>query len=450
MPQLDSTGAAVSERAFSHALQNALATVSLELPAAPQIPISNQPDNKIVKLRLPTPAVPASISDSTSRDLLTLLLSSQKIENSKPPKDSDDSKNAQQPQLSGAVSPNGPYLAAAVSLPPAPPLVPAVIGAAAVTDGEIAPSLPPSTNQSFTPIAATAVASAAAPGAPAGSPAIPAATESLAFEGHLTASPKQDAAPSAPVQTVSALNSGFKPSLPTQPAAQPAQPAPAQPQLPAAQHRPPANANISPPSIDTVGAPPISAGSSAGKNSSFGQEMKQDGKSRGQDQAPVLPPALHSSASANIPPEGAQNNLNGAKQISASSNGDAQPIINQSPNVPTNVKTDMNLKMQSQSGDNVIVRLSERAGGIQVTVRSSDPATSAMLRHELPSIQAGLEQAGWQLSGPASQPATPQHFNNNNSQSSDQGRNGQHSGYGAQEQQKRRNNSQHQWFELMQ
>jgi hypothetical protein len=203
--------------------------------------------------------------------------------------------------------------------------------------------------------------------------------------------------------------------------------------------------------MDAAGIPPISAGNSAGKNASFGQEMKQDGKSSGQNQASVLPPTPHSTASANFPPQGAQNNLNGAQQTSASSNGDAQPIVNQSSSVQTNVKTDMNLKMQSQSGDNITVRLSERAGGIQVTVRSSDPTTSAMLRHELPNIQAGLEQAGLQLTGTSAQHAPQQHSNGNHSQSGDQGGgNDQRSGYGAQEQQKRRNNAQHQWFEMMQ
>lgn len=443
MSQSGSTDAADPEQSFSNALQNALAAASSGLSDTAQVAASTQPGKQTIKLPSQTPAGSAATIDSKSQDLLTLILSSQKIGDPKPAKDPSHSDNAKQLSTSDPSSPAGAlaYLATATPVPSAP-LVPPVV--------DPTPVKASGANSVASSMLKSVAASAAAPGTLADNSNIPAASEAIVFDGHLTAAPKQDPVPPTPAQPAASPVSDIKPSPPNQPAAQLAQPTSAQPQMQPATPRPPADDNASAPAIDTIAAPAVSASNSAGKNSSFGQEMKQDGKSAGQSQTPVLPPALHSGASANFPPQGTQNNLNGAQQTSASSNGDAQPIANQSPSVQTNVKTDMNLKMQSQSGDNVTVRLSERAGGIQVTVRSSDPTTSAMLRHELPNIQAGLEQAGWQLSGTSSQHASQQHSNGNHSQGGDQGGNDQRSGYGAQEQQKRRNNSQHQWSELMQ
>jgi hypothetical protein len=437
-------------QSFSNALHDALAAA---LPSelsdatqAAQAPVSTQPGKQTTKLPSSAPTVPSSPGNNSPPDLLTLLLSSQKVATPKPEKEPDNSKDAQKPPTLDPPSPASAlaYFAAATPVESAP-LVPVVVDPTAVkadAANPVAPAMP----NAVTPVAA----SAAAPGGLTGSPNISETTESVVFDGHVTAAPKQDAAPPVPPQPVS----NPVPEAKTSPAVQTAQPvqstAPVQQQSQSAQPRPPANTNISAPSVDTTAVPAVSNGNSAGKNSSFGQEMKQDGKSSGQSQAPVLPSTPHSTASANFPPQGAQNNLRGAQQTSASSNGNAQPIVNQSSSVQTNVKTDMNLKMQSQSGDNITVRLSERAGGIQVTVRSSDPTTSAMLRHELPNIQAGLEQAGLQLTGTSAQHAPQQHSNGNHSQAGDQGGNDQRSGYGAQEQQKRRNNAQHQWFEMMQ
>jgi hypothetical protein len=465
VPQSDPSFAADPEQTFSNALQTALADMGTQSekissnkaqPVTPgtsdpaQTLIATQPGAQTVK-RPVSPDTPLPGSNSSSPDLLSLLLSSQQIASAKSAKNSDEPGKTEAQQLQdssdGSHAAGPPYLLLAAPTEFATP-IPAGGDPTAAKAGDVPPPAATLPNQSL--VAAAAVASAAAPGAAMESPAVSAATESVVFDGHLTASPKQDTAPSPPAPTP-APNSDAKPPLPIQPASQPIQAAPTQPQSQvAAQPRPPANANSSSPSVDIVGSPGVPTGNSAGKNSSFGQELKQDGKSSGQNQGPALPSSFHSGASANFPPSGAQNNLNAPQQTSASTHSDAQPIVNQSPSVQTNVKTDMNLKMQSQSGDNITVRLSERAGGIQVTVRSSDPTTSAMLRHELPNIQAGLEQAGWQLSSAASQHSPSQHSNSNTSQNSDQGGNGQQSGYGAQEQQKRRNNAQHQWFELMQ
>ena len=447
VPQTDAMDPSAPAQSFSTALQDALAAaLPSELSDAAQAPASTQPGKQTAKQPSSTSAVPSSPGNNSPPDLLTLLLSSQKVATPKQEKDSVDSKDVQQPPTPEASSPASAlaYFAAATPVQSAP-LVPVVVDPTAVK-AEAANPIAPATPNSVTAL----TASAAAPGSPTESPNISAAAESIVFDGHVTAAPKQNAAPPAPAQTPSNPIPDAKLQAPVQMAAQQAQSAPAQPQSQAAQPRPPANANVSASSIDATPVPAVSNGNSAGNKSSFGQEMKQDGKSSSQNQVPVLPPTPHSTASANFPPQGAQNNLNGAQQTSASSNGDAQPIVNQPPSVQTNVKTDMNLKMQSQSGDNITVRLSERAGGIQVTVRSSDPTTSAMLRHELPNIQAGLEQAGLQLTGTSAQHAPQQHSNGNQSQGGDQGGNHQRSGNGAQEQQKRRNNAQHQWFEMMQ
>jgi hypothetical protein len=446
VPQLSISDATDPEQLFSNALQNALAAASADASNTPPAPAANQSGKQTINLPSPAPAVPAANSDSNSQALITLLLSAQKITDPKLTQNPSDSDDVKQLPAADPSSPAGALAYLAVATPVASePLLPVATDSTAAKAG---------TNQMTLPVSssiAAAAASGAAPGALVDNPNIPTASEAIVFDGHLTTSPKQDAAPPLPAQPVSSPISNVNASPAVQTAAQPAQPTAAVPQQSqSAQPRPPANTNISAPSVDATAAPAVSNGNATGKNSSFGQEMKQDGKSSAQSQAPVLPSTPHSTASANFPPQGAQNNLNSAQQTSASSNGNTQPIVNQSASVQTNVKTDMNLKMQSQSGDNITVRLSERAGGIQVTVRSSDPTTSAMLRHELPNIQAGLEQAGLQLTGTLAQHAPQQHSNGNHSQAGDQGGNDQRSGYGAQEQQKRRNNSQHQWFEMMQ
>jgi hypothetical protein len=79
-----------------------------------------------------------------------------------------------------------------------------------------------------------------------------------------------------------------------------------------------------------------------------------------------------------------------------SSKPGAQPMDQQMPNGPT-TKTDLTMRLQGQSGENINVRVFERGGEIQVAVRSSDPAVTNMIRHELPGLQGNLEHAGWQM-----------------------------------------------------
>jgi hypothetical protein len=73
------------------------------------------------------------------------------------------------------------------------------------------------------------------------------------------------------------------------------------------------------------------------------------------------------------------------------------PMVDQSSSPAPPVKTDFNVRLAGEEGDSVNIRVYERAGEVQLSVRSSDPAVASHLRHELPAIHATLENAGWQL-----------------------------------------------------
>ena len=86
------------------------------------------------------------------------------------------------------------------------------------------------------------------------------------------------------------------------------------------------------------------------------------------------------------------------------------PIDQQADTRQPSVKTDLNMRLQGQSGESINLRISERAGDIQISVRSSDQGTANVLKHELPSIEAGLERAGWHMeNGGMSQSGQDQH-----------------------------------------
>jgi hypothetical protein len=190
------------------------------------------------------------------------------------------------------------------------------------------------------------------------------------------------------------------------------------------------------------------SGSDLSHSSSNGWAPQQNAKEG------VQPELAHSHSETSSAPQqltapvgtaASQKNLAADNSNSSSSASGSQPIAHQPAGDHPTVKTDMSLKMQGQSGENVTVRLTERGGDIQVSVRSNDPATSALLRHELPSIQAGLERAGWQLENTQSQSSNQ---SGQDSQGGEQRRNDQNSGY--REDQKRRSTQQNQWFDLIQ
>ncbi len=56
---------------------------------------------------------------------------------------------------------------------------------------------------------------------------------------------------------------------------------------------------------------------------------------------------------------------------------------------------DVQLRMQGQAGENVSIRLSDRAGEVQISVRSSDPVTATTLRQDISTLSASLEKQGW-------------------------------------------------------
>ncbi|HJY07852.1 MAG TPA: flagellar hook-length control protein FliK [Bryobacteraceae bacterium] len=94
----------------------------------------------------------------------------------------------------------------------------------------------------------------------------------------------------------------------------------------------------------------------------------------------------------------------------ASSSTQAMPMQKQD-GPASQAKTDITFRLQGQSGETVSVRVSDRAGDIQIAVRSTDPATAATLRHDLPTLQSGLERAGWRMESSAAnmQPAAATH-----------------------------------------
>jgi hypothetical protein len=115
------------------------------------------------------------------------------------------------------------------------------------------------------------------------------------------------------------------------------------------------------------------------------------------------------------------------------------------------MKTDLNMRIQGQSGESINLRISERAGDIQISVRSSDQGTANVLKHELPSIEAGLERAGWRMdTGGMSQSGQDQQEASRDSQNPDRNReqNSQQQSNWQDRNQRRREPSPNPWFEI--
>ena len=206
------------------------------------------------------------------------------------------------------------------------------------------------------------------------------------------------------------------------------------------------------PAVSSPSAPIAPPTTSSGGNSggSFEQGTKQDQNSSTPVETKGEQPGVHVIAASVDAPVSSQINPNSSNAQEVSSKAAGQPIAQQPTDPQPAVKTDMNLKVQGQSGENVTVRLSERSGSIQVTVRSADPGTTATLRHELPNIQAGLERAGLQMQGITSHQSSSSEPGHGNGQSGGQEKKNQNSGSEPQEKQNKRNTSQQdQWLDLM-
>ena len=76
---------------------------------------------------------------------------------------------------------------------------------------------------------------------------------------------------------------------------------------------------------------------------------------------------------------------------------------------PQGLVHDVQLRLQGEAGENVSVRLSDRSGQIQISVRSSDQATATTLRQDLSTLSASLEKQGWKTDLPESQVQTAVH-----------------------------------------
>jgi hypothetical protein len=196
-------------------------------------------------------------------------------------------------------------------------------------------------------------------------------------------------------------------------------------------------------------SPEGSFNESAGNSSQFQQDSKHGFRA-------VDPPRLHQTevATPAFPGSDANPGLSNGSPINNSANvlskSTTLPIDQQADASQPSMKTDLNVRIQGQSGENINVRISERAGDIQISVRSSDQTTASTLRHELPSIQAGLERAGWHLeNGGMGQSGQDSREPPRDSQDPDRNRDqNQQTGDWQDRNQRRKDSSAGAWFEL--
>ncbi len=84
-------------------------------------------------------------------------------------------------------------------------------------------------------------------------------------------------------------------------------------------------------------------------------------------------------------------------EVSAASISTGPTIVPPETKAPTpqGLVHDVQLRLQGDSGENVSVRLSDRSGQVQISVRSTDQATATTLRQDLSTLSASLEKQGW-------------------------------------------------------
>jgi hypothetical protein len=139
-----------------------------------------------------------------------------------------------------------------------------------------------------------------------------------------------------------------------------------------------------------------------------------------------------------------------AKSIIGSSKTELLPINDQMASSQTSLKTDLAVRLQAESGENINIRLSERGGELQVSIRSTDQQTASTLRGALPAIQAGLERSGWNLEASQNNPSGGGRDSSGNSQGDGRRQDDrqQQPEWQDQRQQQRRPSSAEQWLEL--
>jgi hypothetical protein len=106
-------------------------------------------------------------------------------------------------------------------------------------------------------------------------------------------------------------------------------------------------------------------------------------------------------SAANLPVSGGtQANLNtaSAKTTGPLESNPANPPILPQSNEPASNQLpirSVNLRVEGQSGEAVNVRLTDRAGQVQVSVSSSDSRTAASLQQDLATLAGNLDKIGW-------------------------------------------------------
>jgi hypothetical protein len=118
-----------------------------------------------------------------------------------------------------------------------------------------------------------------------------------------------------------------------------------------------------------------------------------------------------------------------------------EPVSNQPP-----VRS-VSLRMEGQSGETVNVRLTDRAGQIQVSVSSSDIRTAASLQQDLATLSSNLEKVGWKADEPAPG-SSPKNSDASADQQSRQQSQRQAPGDGEQQSGRRRPSLSEQWAEM--
>jgi Flagellar hook-length control protein FliK len=408
---------------------NGLDTKQIQAPAAVSLPRTLQSVLSLVSSA--SPVSPAAQTLTTRANLASI----------RPAKSSTQSSSESQPvQLAPSYSPILPVKELSTG---SPSTVAEEVSPKASSAGPLSVSTKGQPNQTV-PAAAPmpSLESAAAASAPDHN----LGQDSLVFEAQLRS--QQATSPSQTVQVVPVDFS--KPAVVPVQSQAPTVPQPVVSQ-PAASEAPAHPRDESSATVPANLAVQPGASNGGDKGGAFEQGARQDEKPSGHTETKGEAPAGHVIAAPADAPQSSQNNPANPHTQEVSSKADAQPIAQQSPGTQPGVKTDMNLKVQGQSGENVTVRLSERSGNVQVTVRSADPGTTTMLRHELPSIQAGLERAGLQMQSITSHHSSssePGH--ESNAQSGGQERKNQNTGSEPQEKHDKRNTSQQdQWLDLM-
>lgn len=111
-------------------------------------------------------------------------------------------------------------------------------------------------------------------------------------------------------------------------------------------------------------------------------------------------------------------------EASSASISTGPPIVLPETKAPTPQGSvhDVQLRLQGEAGESISVRLSDRSGQVQISVRSSDQATATTLRQDLSTLSAGLEKQGFKtdLSESPLQTAVHDARDSSNQQQSDQ------------------------------